>query len=181
MTAENRRAEEMWAYISAAVDFKDKRVLDMGCGPGDFLTRSLFSGASSVVGIEKDYVIASWSDLRLKSDGWSTDSYAINVDDIDRIVRDNDPAYRGFDIIICFSVLPYLDGLGNAMFWIKDNCDVALIECQYSGDGPGPSYIKNDDDMRSRLMGLGWGKVEKIGWTDVRIRPAKRSIWKCYE
>jgi len=181
MAAENKRAEEMWSYIDSSIDFRDKRVLDLGCGPGDFLTRSLLSGASFVMGVETDYVIASWADARMLSDGWALDRYAISVNDIDSIVLEDDKDYKGFDIIICFSVLPYLDGPGNAMLWVKDNCDVAVIECQYHGDGPGPEYIKNDDDMSSRLKGLGWGKVDKIGWTDVRIRPAKRSIWKCYE
>ena len=181
MSAENKRAEEMWSYISSSVDFEDKQVLDLGCGSGDFLTRALHSGASYVLGVERDYVVSSWADARLQSDGWSLDKYAIGVDDIDSIVMKDDKGYKGFDIIMCFSVLPYLDSPGNAMFWIKNNCDIALIECQYHGDGPGPEFIKNDSDMKSRILGIGWGKAEKIGWTDVKIRPAKRSIWKCYE
>jgi hypothetical protein len=176
----NKRAAEMWVYISESVDFEDMSVLDLGSGYGDLMRYALDAGAVFVAGVEHDYVTAAYADSMLQTHSISTDNYAVVVDDIDRIVRGNDKEYTGYDIIICNSVLPYLESPADALEWIQKNSNVAIIECQYNGDGPGPEGIRNDEDMYEVLQTAGWQHVKKIGWTDVMIRPAKRSIWKCY-
>lgn len=176
----NKRAAEMWQYIGENVEFQDMTVLDLGSGYGDLMRYALDADAIFVVGVEHDYVTAAYADSMLNTHGASLDNYAVIVEDIDRIVRRNDSAFKGFDIIICNSVLPYLDKPDDALEWIRDNSDVAVIECQYNNDGPGPEGIENDEDMETVLGHAGWKHIEKIGWTDVMIRPAKRSIWKCY-
>jgi len=176
----NKRAAEMWQYISENVEFQDMTVLDLGCGYGDLMRYALDAEALLVVGVEHDYVTAAYADSMLHEHGLGTDNYSVMVDDIDRLVRRNDPAFHGFDIVICNSVLPYLEWSDNALEWICKNSHIAIIECQYADDGPGPKFIKNDKDMERVLREAGWKNVEKIGWTDVMIRPAKRTIWKCY-
>jgi len=176
----NKRAAEMWGYINESVDFEDMTVLDLGAGYGDLMRYALDADAVFVVGVEHDYVTAAYADSMLHTHGMSTDNYAVIVEDIDRLVRKGDPTFRGFDIVICNSVLPYLEQPREALEWICKNSHIAIIECQYDGDGPGPEGISSDEDMESVLRLAGWKHVEKIGWTDVMIRPAKRSIWKCY-
>lgn len=176
----NKRATEMWQYINENVEFQDMTVLDLGSGYGDLMRYALDAGAIFVVGVEHDYVTAAYADSMLHTHGVSTDNYAVMVEDIDRLVRTNDPSFHGFDIVICNSVLPYLDQPNAVLKWMQKNSNVAIIECQYNGDGPGPEGISNDEDMESVLKYAGWKHAKKIGWTDVMIRPAKRSIWKCY-
>lgn len=177
----NKRAEEIWQCIHDNVDFQDMTVLDLGSGYGDLMRYAIMDAdALLVVGIEHDYVTAAYADSMLHTHGISTDRYAVVVDDIDRLVRRNDPDFSGFDITICNSVLPYLDKPNDVLEWMRKTSSTSIVECQYNGDGPGPEGIENDEDMESVLRLAGWKHVEKIGWTDVMIRPAKRSIWKCY-
>ena len=176
----NRRAEEMWWQIAATVDFNGKIVVDVGCGPGDFIRLALKSGAEHVLGIDKDYMIASEASLSLINNGWRPGQFNIAIDDIDYLV-DNYDSFALADICMCFSCLPYVRHIGDTLKWIHaGTTEVALIECQYDGDGPeAPNYIKNDDDMHHALS-VYWPIVEKIGETKLDIRPATRSIWACY-
>lgn len=176
----NRRAEEMWSQIVKAVDFRGKTVVDVGCGSGDFVRLALRSGAEHVLGIDRDYMAASEASLYLINNGWRPGQFNIAIDDIDYLVENYD-SVSIVDISICFSCLPYVRDMGNTLMWINaGTAEVALIECQYDGDGPqAPDYIKNDVDMHYVLSGY-WPRVEKIGETVLDIRPATRSIWACY-
>lgn len=176
----NQRADEMWRQIVAAVDFRGKSVMDLGCGHGDFSVLALESGAVYVTAVDKDFIAAHNALDAIREAGYNnSDRAMVVVDNIDRIVHIDEGRYDKHDIIMCFSVLPYLDSIGATLKWIYDNSDTALIECQYFDDGPGPEDIVDDGDMEFLLHNTGWEDVEKIGETDVVIRPAFRSIWKC--
>ncbi len=176
----NQRAGEMWEQIVAAVDFRDKSVMDLGCGYGDFSVLALEAGALYVTAIDRDFIVAHQALDAIHEAGYfDADKAMVVIDNIDRVIHIDDGRYDKHDIIMCFSVLPYLDSMGATLKWIYDNSDLALIECQYFGDGPGPDDIVHDGDMDFILHATGWQDVEKIGETDVVIRPATRSIWKC--
>lgn len=177
----NNRASKMWFYIFGHVTFDDKQVLDLGCGYGDFMTLSLEAGADFVLGVERDMGNAALADGNIQAAGYDVDRYGIVIDDIDRIVENNDTVFVGYDIIICTSVLPYLVNPEEALRWMRDSGDITIIECQYSNDGPGLENIHNDKEMRAYLKRAGWKNVNRIGSTDVKIRPASRTIWKCYD
>jgi len=170
----------MWPQITKEVDFRGKTVVDVGCGPGDFIRLALRSGAEHVLGIDRDYMIASDASLYLINNGWRPGQFNIVIDDIDYLVETYD-GVSIVDISMCFSCLPYVRDIGDTLMWIHaGTAEVALIECQYYGDGPqAPVYIKDDADMGYLLLSY-WPRVEKIGETVVDIRPATRSIWACY-
>ena len=46
------RSDLKWQRLSAQLDLKDKRVLDVGCGNGYYMLRMLGEGASTVVGVD---------------------------------------------------------------------------------------------------------------------------------
>ena len=173
----NQRAKKIWKQVLKKQKFQKKTVIDIGCGPGDFMRLALGAGAKHVYGVDSDFVMAieAWS--QLKAAGFTSDQVSISSGSIeDMMARENAMI---FDVAICFSALPYFKSMEDVLKWMMNNSVVSLIECQYYGDGPGPANISDDGDMKDLLEKTGWDKVEKIGETDVVIRPAKRSIWRC--
>lgn len=165
----NKRAPEMWDLVTDRVDFTDKLVMDIGCGTGDFLWRAMEAGAEHVYGIEIDPDTAREARRNCKKMGHEPTVFIEDACDLE-------PA--DYDVAICFSVIPYLGNPVKVMDWMSLYSDISLVECQYHGDGPGPSNLKNDEDM-AQFLGVFWDHVEPIGSTDVVIRPAKRTIWLC--
>lgn len=163
----NVRSPKQWEIISANVDFAGADVLDLGCGKGDILIRAFDAGAK-VVGIDNeqrniDYMYSVRPEVR-----------GI-FGDIERLLVNR----SGSDIIICFSVLPYLLNPDYCLSWISRNSNIALIECQYDGDGPGLAHLSGNSDMERWLTRSGFERVEPIGHTLVEGRNKKRFIWMC--
>jgi len=174
----NTRAEKMWEQIDKAVDFTDKTVLDVGCGRGDLMMRAWQSGARVVYGIDNSKIELNEAKLR----SWNMVKEGARLYFMTKDIEQWSSKWPGFnDIVICTSVLPYLIEPEKTIEHIARDSDIAIIECQYHGDGPGFEYIKHDDDMKNWLHAYGgWFSVLKIGSTDVESRPGvKRSIWLC--
>jgi 16S rRNA A1518/A1519 N6-dimethyltransferase RsmA/KsgA/DIM1 with predicted DNA glycosylase/AP lyase activity len=171
----------MWSSITKEVDFKDRHVLDVGCGPGDFMRLALQAGASFVSGIDKDMMMAHDASSALMTDGYGPGvNYIIYADDLDYFIQNNLGSFYA-EVSMCFSCLPYLYDVDAALEWMKQRTSsVSLVECQYNGDGPyAPKNIKSDYDMRL-VLERHWTTVKKIGETRLDIRPATRTIWACY-
>lgn len=186
MPLHNTRADDMWREIYKYVDFHDKSVMDVGCGYGDMLARAYEAGAKIVFGMDNDKRVIYEAGLRLGEAGYSdAPIYLLRAN-----ANSWNVSWPGFhNIIFCFSVLPYLEEPTEMLRHFKRDSNVALIECQYAGDGPGFPDIKGDDDMYEVLMGgsfvkglkkwEGFYSADKIGETKVEIRDTYRSIWLC--
>jgi hypothetical protein len=164
----NTRAPKQWRIISQHVDFEDKTVLDLGCGCGDLMYRAWADGASEIHGADNNAKIIA---------AFPLDFHTYKID-IDEMIGNNASVYR-WDIIVCFSVLPYLTDPTATLRWICKHSSIALIECQLSGDGPGFDWLKSPQDMRRWLDSIGWKSIQRIGETVVKDRGAKRGIWLC--
>lgn len=163
----NVRAPEQWEIIFQQIDFQGKTVLDLGCGKGDILSFASEAGAH-VIGIDNDKVNIEY----IRNTYPKTSIIEGDIDCLTQVGQ--------MDIIICFSVLPYLAYPKRALHWINFNSEVALIECQYAGDGPGLHFLTNNDDMKEWLLVAGqFKKVEVIGHTVVEGRDKRRYIWMC--
>ncbi len=175
----NKRAHEIWGLVTPHANFTDKTVVDIGCGPADFVRLALHAGAKHVAGIDMDYATLLDGDVALKESGQLPNkAYTLLCDDINTLVSEHNLDFRA-DIAICFSCLPYLNDYNGALEWIKDmGSECALIESQYYGDGPGPIFLSGDDDMHTLLLRY-WKTAKKLGETDTRIRDACRSLWLC--
>lgn len=165
----------MWHIISSHVDFKNKSILDLGCGYGDLVMYAADANARFVVGIEHKPSIVYALRERIRASGVAED---VSIMILHGNIDEWESRWQNFDIIICTSVLPYLKNPDRLLENMSRHGDVVVIECQYAGDGPGFAHIKNDDDMRIWLL-MYWRHVEKIGSTDIIDRGASRSIWMC--
>ncbi len=165
MKVHNVRSPQQWEIISRHVDFQGKKVLDLGCGGGDILCRAFEAGAI-VAGVDQDKT-------NFKKDVHP--EIMRLEDDIETL-----GIYPHVDIIICFSVLPYLKRPDQMLNLLNFRSDFALIECQYAGDGPGFPFLLGNDEMQSWLLEVGqFEKVRTIGHTLVEGRDKKRFIWMC--
>lgn len=173
----NTRAKDMWKIISDNVDFMDKTVLDVGCGRGDLMMRAWLWGARVVYGIDNSKIEI--KEARLRS--WEMVKEGAKLYFMEKNIEHWSERWPGYhDIVLCTSVLPYLYNPDKTLYNIHQDCGLAIIECQYAGDGPGLKRIKNDADMKEWLSKFDWLSVKKIGSTNVESRPGvKRSIWMC--
>ena len=172
----NTRASEIWRIVNTHVDFKGKKVLDAGCGQGDMLWRIWEAGAAHILGVDVDPQIVVAVRERLKKHGYGDMPIRVEVFDLEEWTR----MTWGFqDVVLSFSVLPYMKNLHYALKNIYTCSKVAVIEIQYWGDGKGPSIVRDDDDMRELLRWAGWSSIEAIGSTLVRDRNKLRTIWRC--
>jgi len=168
----NTRSPEQWRIISEHVEFDGKMVLDLGCGYGDLLWRAWEAGAKLLQAVDsdtkRDFLIVPAAHIH---------EYSFSIDNIDIPYYTSKIGYS--DVIICFSVLPYLSDPTSTLHWIHQHSTQALIECQLAGDGPGFDWLKGPQDMRRWLDSIGWERVERIGETTVESRGCKRGIWLC--
>jgi len=156
----NSRSPEQWDIISAEVELSGKRVLDLGCGHGDLLMFAQQAGAN-VLGVDiKPTVTTKLREITV-----------LPMSIQDYLVR----RPSRFDIVFCFSVLPYVGDTSALLDGLRDIADIALVESQLVGDGPGTM-------TEAELWGLlaeRWESVRKIGHTTVLGRDTIRPIWLC--
>ena len=166
------RAQEMWKFISSTVDFEGKLVVDIGCGYGDFALLAATHGAERVDAIDVNPGILNHASNR------SNGMYPIKFKRID---AENAPLPQGtYDVGFCFSVLPYTKKPQRLVRRMAHACTICLIECQYSGDGPGYHFLKGDEDMKMWLLSSADFKtVSPIGSSLVEGRDKRRTIWLC--
>ncbi len=167
----NTRAEEMWRSISQNVDFRNKNVVDLGCGHGDMLWRVYIAGASMVTGLDEEPLKA------IHHDGINLYFHQGDIEDIIRNPK-KDLNILNNDIAICFSVLPYLDDIPATIQWMSENFDLCLIEAQYDPE-PFNVGVVSDVGMAQLLLNNGFSDVEPIGKSYVDYRDVWRTIWKC--
>jgi SAM-dependent methyltransferase len=166
----------MWHIIHDKVIWTKKTVVDLGCGAGDMLWRAWDAGANRVDGIDLDKRMLKYAEDRHKQHGYQPPRAKIFFGCVD--LSKHYFRIPTSDIVICFSVLPYIHGRHELLDQMSRRHDTAFIECQYWGDGPGPSDITTQNDMRELLRRY-WKKVEWCGATTVKGGIAKRDIWRC--
>lgn len=180
----NTRAEAMWRIISREVDFRNKRVIDFGCGTGDFLWRAYVAGAEHIYGIDKKGLTIHIKEIMASTyinneDQFEDGNGAITYvhADILKLPQKTFKRYNA-DIAFCFSVLPYLGDISATLEWLFENFALCLIEAQYEPE-PYNIGVASDTEMASLLTNNGFNHVKPLGFTYVEIRDAKRTIWLC--
>ena len=176
---QNKRAELMWRAISREVDFRRKKVIDLGCGTGDFLWRTWIAGARFTWGIERNYaVIKPFFEDTLDEEGKRpySSQITIGIQDLNTMRGE---LIVDYDIAMCFSVLPYLDDPAKTVQWMSDMFPLCIIEAQYEPEPYCMKRIGSDTGMTQFLLDNGFHKVRPIGKTYIDIRDTWRTIWLC--
>jgi len=89
----------------------------------------------------------------------------------------------GYNIGLLFSTWAYIvqdygvDIAKNVLARFINELDVLFFETQLFGDGPGPSFLETDEDVRTLLSEFAT-HVEPIVSIDVAGRDAIRTVWK---
>ncbi len=177
----NKRFPEIWWIITKETDFKNKVIVDVGCGGGDLVKAVFKAQARRVYGFDLDV-----NNSIFKFNNRVPLNVILCEDDINGWGNEwpdlrNGTNHKGdsrIDILTCFSVLPYLDDPAKIVRKLRSMAHTVLIEMQYRGDGPG-QLIKNDEEMFIWLKKQGFNTVENIGKTFVEDRDKYRTIWCC--
>lgn len=186
----NQRAGQIWEAISNHVDVAGKTILDIGCGGGDLIWRALGHGSGFVTAVDNDLGMILLARGRYRR--FLKNNAPVHYLDRCRIIHfdfcrylDGVDRLTKADLVICNSMLPYLpqaatlEGFSGTLLPVLARLgNQCVIECQYRGDGPGPSYLTGDDSMTQALRQV-WGNVQKIGETIADKPPGtfKRSLW----
>jgi SAM-dependent methyltransferase len=157
----NTRSPAQWAAMRDALDWKGKWVLDVGCGYGDLLLFAREAGAH-VFGVDHNEEVVKAATGR---------GLPVVCADINEYMERGEYGH----VVFCFSVLPYND-CDRTLANLAKIADVAFIEVQLLGDGPG--YFASEDQLRETLEGY-WDDVTRVGETQVQIRNTIRAIWMC--
>ena len=117
----------------------------------------------------------SWIGDELEGDGGTNviKNVSANLEDLNISCGE---AWFGYDIAICFSVLPYLDEPATFTRWMAEMFNECLIEAQYKPE-PYSLDVSNDDEMHKWLRDCGFEIAIPLGKTEIEIRDTFRTIW----
>jgi SAM-dependent methyltransferase len=127
--------DEIWDFILRGmqrVDFKNKRVLDVGCGDGLFSFEAERRGANEVIGIENSHSLAGATEFLIPFFKSNVKMYELNVIDL------TPQEFGSFDVILFFGVLYHLRypfwGLKRIVDCLSDK-GILLVESGMLIDG----------------------------------------------
>lgn len=89
-----------------------------------------------------------------------------------------------YDVIMLFSTWPYIvqqRGEQIAREVLKrciELSSIFLFEVQLLGDGPGPEFLRNKEDVIALLLSCGASSVEEVITIKVESREAERTVWE---
>lgn len=161
-----RRWRAIREYVGAG------SLLDLGCADGDFCLFAASERMDSVipiVAVDKDPKAITRAEEVCRGL-----EITFKTEDI---IETEDFLY---DTVLLLSTWAYVFNRGFAaarllLKRITEQCGQLIFETQIYGDGPGPSFLRTDQDVYEMLNG--YGNVERLAQIPVMGRNAARSIW----
>jgi SAM-dependent methyltransferase len=147
-------------------------LLDLGCADGDFC---LFAASERedisvpIMGVDKDpEAIIRMAEL---CEGLGVDFRVRDIMKIDDFL---------YDTVLLLSVWPYIYNRTGAaarqlLKKVSQRAGQLIFESQLYGDGPGPNFLRTDQDVYEMLSG--YGSVERLAQIPVHGRNTARSVW----
>lgn len=150
-------------------------LLDLGTHMGDFPAIASAQGLKGE-GVDDEYIRPCIQESR---DMWGRYGCIFYKEDIVSYLQQPD-IYS--EIIMMFSTWPYIvqqqgkEVADQVLQRCVDSSSVFLFETQYAGDGPGPDFLKNDEDAVDYLSK--YGETTKVITLPVPGRESSRTVWK---
>jgi hypothetical protein len=167
--------QERWTAIRDAIEppLLGKVLLDFGCHEGAFVGAAAKAGMTAY-GVDRDETA-----LVLARARWGLLGAHFLCKDI--VDLDNFQMLHA-DVALLLSTWAYIvrdRGAFTGELLIHDllaSIPVLFFETQLWGDGPGPAFLKTDDDVRRMLER--YGELQPIITLPVAGREAFRTVWK---
>jgi hypothetical protein len=158
-----RRWREILEYVGTG------SFMDLGCAEGDFCLFAATETEEEIVAVDKD------SDAIQRAGevchGLEIQYRACDIMDVEDFM---------YDTVLLMSTWAYIfnrkgPGARALLKRITEQCGQLIFETQLYGDGPGPSFLRTDEDVYEMLDG--YGNVERLAQIPVSGRNAARSVW----
>lgn len=143
-----------WHEISKRVDFRGKRVLELGCNLGLFSAFARRTGALRCVGVDHDSEILEGARLVSKAFHVQNEFYQVDFD----AAESWEDKLRGFDLVIALSVVNWLRNRTRFLMFLGEHAEVL-----YEGH-------ESLEVEFGRLRRAGFNRIELIMVTE-RNRP----------
>ena len=140
--------------------------MDLGCWEGDFVAAARCEDMKAA-GLDR-----SWEAIQKAEELWGSKGF----------FRGNLECLLSFeaDVTLLLSTWAYLDQeYANAeaiLAKIIRSSRVTFFETQLAGDGPGPSYLRTDENVESLLEHF--GKVQALLTIELPERKRHRTLWR---
>ena len=170
------------AVTNCNVPLKGKTFLDLGCFQGDFVGLAAAEGMKAY-GVDSGGFRSGENSIQIGRALWKDFPFGeVNLI-VDDVVSFFLPYFKP-DVVMMFSTWPYIVQqygrklADSALSVAIREAGVLFFETQLAGDGPGPEFLKTDDDVYDLLTGLGAQSAIPLGTIPVTNRPASRTVWK---
>lgn len=167
------------AVNGLTLPLKGKVFVDLGCFQGDFVALAAAEGMDAT-GFDAGGFRQGENSIKIGRDHWAGFPFGL-VQLIEADIID----VKGFcDVAMMFSTWPYVVqqhgkiAAEQLLASVIETAEVFFFECQLYGDGPGPDFLKTDDDIKNMLIWLGATKITPIAKFPVTGRPGLRTIWR---
>ena len=169
------------AITNLGLPLRGKTFLDIGCFQGDFVALAATEGMEAY-GVDLGGFRPGEDSIEIGRSMWrgfpfgSVDLYKGSV---------NDVLYHA-DVVMMFSTWPYILNTYGYEFSVKllnrivEQAGVLFFETQYAGDGPGPEFLKNDEDVRELFGTMTSVKtIQRLANFPVTFNPSQsRTVWR---
>lgn len=157
--------------------FEGKKVMDVGCSTGYYSFLAAAAGADKVIAIESYGKAHYLMDQVVKIYGLEE-----TIEVVDKPFHARTPMLRRPEVIIAFSVLPYLgkkepEQLRKALKAMAKYVGVSFLEM---GDGGSElPWCQGDDAFRELFVESGFTTVSSLGSLFASHTNSHRTLWRC--
>lgn len=170
----------MGAATNLELPLKGKSFLDLGCFQGDFCALAASEGMHAF-GVDQGGFRTGENSIEIAKRLWDGFPFGELTFSQHNIIKW--PSYVA-DVVMMFSTWSYIvQDFGQVVAEdllrrIIHQAGVFFFENQLAGDGPGPEFLRADDDIDDMFQRLGASTHRAIGTFPVTGRPAHRTVWE---